>query len=396
MKLLGGILLTIGTAIGGGMLALPVATAPIGFYHSTLLLFGCWLVMTSGAFLVLEVNLWLPKDSNLVSMAKLTLGKVGQAIAWVTCLLLLYSLLAAYIAGGSDFLKNILTKMNVVLPAWGVSILFTFVLGAVVYFGIRSVDHVNRVLMAVKLGALILLIGSLAPHVSFSFLSGGELKYLSTSITVALTSFGFATIVPSLRSYFHDDVKKLRMVILIGSLIPLFFYIAWDFTVMGVIPREGSNGLIEMLNSGRSNSEFVNEIGNLLQRDVITKFADVFTSICLLTSFLGVALCLFDFLADGLGLVKSGWRKSLVFAATFFPPLLIVLFNPGVFISALAYAGIYCIVLLVFMPALMAWVGRYHKNIVSEFRVPGGKGLLLLLMLLSVLIIGQSLWSVFS
>ncbi|WP_328287250.1 aromatic amino acid transport family protein, partial [Legionella pneumophila] len=101
-KLIGGILLIVGTSIGGGMLALPVSTAEVGFTNSLFFLFFCWLVMTAGALLILEVNLRLPAGSNMISMAKSTLGLPGQVIAWITYLLLLYTLLAAYISGGSD------------------------------------------------------------------------------------------------------------------------------------------------------------------------------------------------------------------------------------------------------------------------------------------------------
>src|SRR5687767_12890429 len=99
-KLIGGILLIVGTAIGGGMLALPIAASQMGFVYSSLMLLVCWVIMTFSAFLVLEVNLWLPANSNIISMAKVTLGKSGQAVAWVTYLLLFYSLIAAYMAGG--------------------------------------------------------------------------------------------------------------------------------------------------------------------------------------------------------------------------------------------------------------------------------------------------------
>src|SRR5579883_1758407 len=160
-KLLGSVLLIVGTSIGAGMLGLPIATAQLGFTGSLILLFGCWFVMTAGALLLLEVNLWLPQNSNLISMAKATIGPIGQIIAWATFLLLLYSLLCAYIAGGSDLLHNLLLATGMNLPAWVASFLFTILFGTVVYCGIRSVDYVNRGLMFIKLGAYALLIGLL-------------------------------------------------------------------------------------------------------------------------------------------------------------------------------------------------------------------------------------------
>lgn len=395
MRLLGGILLITGSTIGGGMLALPIAAAQMGFVGSSILLFTCWCIMTASAFLLLEINLWLPRNNNVISMAKATLGRGGQVIAWVVYLLLLYSLLAAYIAGGSDFLRNLLATGHIIWPSWLVSILFTTILGYVVYQGIHSVDMTNRVLMFAKFGAFIFLVGLVSPHISLVNLSGGHATNLITSITVTLTSFGFATIIPSLRVYFHNDIRQLRLAILIGSLIPLLCYIAWNLTIMGVISRDGDNGLIAMGHSVHSASAFVNQLSVLLQRSTITMLAQVFTSICLLTSFLGVALCLADFLSDGLQLEKTGKNNWIIHGATLLPPLLVVLFYPGAFIAALSYAGIYIVVLLILLPAIMAWRGRYIKNIAQGYRVPGGKLLLVCLIVLAVLTLGQSILNIF-
>lgn len=396
-QLLGSILLIVGTTIGGGMLALPISTSQAGFFYSSLLLFGCWAVMTVSALLLLEINLWLPPRSNIISMAKATLGKTGQMVAWVTYLLLLYSLLAAYIAGGGDFLKNIIQSLHVSIPSGATSILFTLILGYIVFLGMYTIDKVNRFLMFLKLGTFFILVCLVMPNVTTAHLKGGEFQYVSASITVALTSFGFATIIPSLRSHFHDDVRQLRLAIIFGSLIPLICYILWDITVMGVIPREGAGGLVEIMHSGRSTSEFVAQLSAILNKETITVFAKIFTPVCLATSFLGVALSLSHFLADGFGLtkVKSLKNDLIIFIATFLPPILIVLFYPGIFISALSYAGIYCVILLLLLPTLMAWSGRYRRQIAKGYKVKGGKPLLIFMLIISALILGCSFYQIF-
>ena len=395
MKLLGGILLIVGTAIGGGMLALPIATSPIGFVNSSLMLFFCWLLMTASAFLMLEVNLWLPSNSNIISMVKATLGRGWQVVAWLTYLLLLYSLLAAYIAGGGDFFKTLLNLIHINMPNVVTFFVFTSIFGFIVYQGIKPVDMVNRALMIIKFSAFAALVILISSHVSLPHLAGGQFNSVTMSLTVAITSFGFSTIIPSLRVYFQNDVKKLRFAILVGSLIPLVCYIIWDFVIMGVIPRDGDHGLISMLHSGRSTSDFVNELSVLLQRDAITSFARIFTSICLLTSFLGVSLCLSDFLADGIGWDRTPKNRLLINLLTFVPPLLIVIFYPGAFITALSYAGIFCVILLALLPALMAWYGRYNKQIANGYRVFGGKALLVAVIGLSIGIILNSVIALF-
>jgi len=389
-KLFGGILLILGTAIGGGMLALPIATAEIGFLNALFLLFGCWLVMTLGAFLTLEVNLWLPPESNIISMAKATLGRPGQYLAWITYLLLLYSLLAAYIAGGGGFL-HIHIASALALPSWFSTLLFTSLLSIVVYKGIHSVDYINRGLMFTKLGVYVLLVILILPFISTVNLVDGQLKYITASVTVVITSFGFAVIIPSLRTYFNSNIAQLRRAIFIGSLVPLICYFLWTLAIMGAIPREGSHGLLAILYSKSSSTNFASSLSLILQNKTITVIAQAFTSICLATSFLGAALCLSDFLADGFDIKKIGKGKVTVAMATFLPPLMITLFWPGLFISALSYAGIYCVILQIILPALMAWRGRYLLKLASadSYQMPGGKLLLFLLTLIGIAILAK-------
>lgn len=376
-KLIGGILLIIGTSIGGGMLALPVSTAEIGFFNSLLFLFFCWAIMTAGALLILEVNVRLPIGSNMISMARTTLGLPGQIIAWVTYLFLLYTLLSAYISGGTDVFNSLLEKVNIHLPFWVTAGIFTALFSFVVYNGIRSVDYVNRGLMFGKLGVYLLLVLIIAPHVSIDGLQGGSLMAVSGTLMVLVTSFGFATIVPSLRDYFEDDVQTLRKVILFGSLIPLVCYIGWDAVIMGVISREGDSGLLSLMHSDHATSGLTFALSQAIESQFIHGFFGFFTSICMITAFLGVSLGLFDFLADGLKLNKTGHQGKMTLALTFLPPLAVVLINPGIYLNALSYAGVCCVVLLLILPVFMAWRGRtvVWQN-QAGIMVPGGNAVL--------------------
>src|SRR5262249_52334775 len=153
------------------------------------------------------------------------------------------------------------------------------------------------------------------------------------------TSFGYATIVPSLRIYFAGNVNKLIKAIFIGSLIPLICYIAWDAVIMGVIPLNGENGLVSILHSQSSTSDLANTLTAKANTSSITLFTKIFTSVCVLTSFLGVSLSLSDFLADGLQVEKKGMSSLFIHLLAFLPPLIIVIFFPNTFIKALEYAG---------------------------------------------------------
>lgn len=398
-KLLGGILLVTGTTIGAGMLALPIATAQLGFLGSILLLISCWILMTTCAFLFLEANLWLPANSNLVSISGATLGKTGQVITWGFYLLLLYSIISAYIAGGGDLFHFLLTSRGIAIPLPAASILFTCLLGSVVYLGIRSVDYVNRGLMFGKMGAYVLLVILIFPFITAQNLGGGEFKnFVSpSSITVTAVSFACLMIIPSLRNYFGEDIKSLKKAILIGMFIPLVCYIAWDMVIMGIIPINGSFGLKKMLHSSSSNSDLVVAVKNTVQNATVSVLIKFFTSICMATSFLSVSLSLSDFLSDGFGVAKRGFGNVFIFAFTFLPPLAVVLFYPDAFIRGLNYAGISVFVLMILLPPLMVWGGRYYRGFgQTAYQLGGGKSLLALIVLFATLMIGFGLKGVFN
>ncbi|WP_367607060.1 amino acid permease [Legionella sp. W05-934-2] len=390
-RLIGGILLIVGTSIGGGMLALPIANAATGFWQSTFFLILCWAAMTAGAFLILEANLYLKNGGHMVSMALLTLGKWGSAFTWLIYLILLYTLLCAYISGGSDVLNSLLKKMGYSLSDTYACLLFVIVFGAVVYSGIRQVDWLNRGLMFGKLGAFFFLIILISPYVDVSHFQGGDFHNISGTIMILITSFGFAIIVPNLRDYFEDDIKKLKQAILIGSLIPLFCYIAWDAVIMGSIANEGPHSLQSLIKSAHSTSDLAQQLSETIDNSLIQRLFHFFISISMLTAFLGVSLCLITFLADGFKWQQKGLKGGVLFTLTYLPPLIIVLHYPGAYIDALNYAGIFCVLLLLLLPAIMCWSGRsrYHSEPL-RYRVMGGQYLIAAVIIVSIILLTNS------
>ncbi len=389
-KIFGGAMLVSGTCIGAGMLALPVATAAGGFYPSCMLFIFCWLMMTLSAFFMLEVSLWYPQDTNLITMAKSTLGGVGEIIAWITYVLFLYALMTAYTAGASGIIGKVLAKAG--LPeSYGLWVTVG-IFAAIVYFGARSVDFANRIMMVGLIGAYIALVSTVVPKVTPQLLTHGDPTFLLTTGPLLVTSFGFHLLIPSLKNYLNSDVKALRIAIFLGSLLPLVVYLLWELLVLGVIPIKGEHGLIAILHEEQASGkqaviELTRLLTEILQNSHITLFAGIFGLCAMLTSFIGVALGLFDFFADGFKIEKTTKGKFSLAALTFLPPVLMALFYPR-FITALHYAGFFAAILLVIYPALMAWWGRYRLHLANGYRVSGGRVMLIISLIFGFCIIG--------
>jgi tyrosine-specific transport protein len=389
-KLIGGILLIAGTCIGGGMLGLPIATSQGGILASSLLFIACWILMCFTALLTLEVNLCFPRNSNVISMARATLGKPAEFLCWTVYLFFLYALVSAYIAGGQDVLRGLLQSVGIEWPAWLAGSVFVLVFGAIVTLGTKHVDLFNRLMMFVKFGSLFVLMTLIANHVHIQNYSSGQAHYLLPALTVVVTSFGFSIIVPSMRAYFHNDIKQVRMAILVGSFIPLLCYLAWEAVIVGAIPLEGDTGLARLMQSAEPVTSLVQSISFYIPADVVVILTKLFTSICILTAFVCVSLGLADYLADGFSVEKQGLNNIIVSLFTFIPPLIIAVFYPRAFILFLSIAGLCCVLLQALMPAMMAWRVRYHQKREMTYQVIGGKPALLLAMMASTVIMAVS------
>ena len=170
---------------------------------------------------------------------------------------------------------------------------------------------------------------------------------------VVLCAFGFAIILPSIRVYLGGDQKRLNRIFYIACLLPLLIYLAWIACIQAAVPRFGTNGLIGINNSANTISALMGHLVALTQSSWTHALGRAFISVCALTAFLGVSMCLFDFLKDGIGKIFIGKSRFRLALCTYLPPLLVVLINPRLFTEALAYAGALCVLLLIILPFVM-------------------------------------------
>lgn len=386
-KMIGCVLMILGTAVGAGMLALPLATSGANFQTTVAMMLFSWVVMTIGAFAILEVNLWFPSGAHLISMVDKTLGKPAKQLTWVVYLLLLYSALSAYLSGMGDIIHGLLQSAHIMLPRSLSTLLALLILGGVVSRGVSTVDVVNRSLMSIKLFSYFVLVFAVASHISLPNLVQGKYQIHTTALMVIITSFAFAFIVPTLRAYLNSDVPKLKKVILWGSLSPLIIYLIWTSCIQGMFMRTGDLGLVAISHASDPNSMLMKGITLLVNNTFLSDFAKLFMSICMVTSFLGVSMGLTDFIADGLQYSKKGIEGAKILGLTFIPPFVLVLFDPGIFIKALSYVGFFCVYLLILLPVAMLYYGRYRKSYEGVVVVPGGKKLLIIVGVIGILLL---------
>ena len=167
-KLLGSSLIISGTALGAGMLAIPMVLAQFGLWYGSLLMIFICFGTTYAALLLLEATLKAGGGLGLSSVARQTLGKVGQLVTNLLLYALLICLLMAYILGAADLLGQFTRAIGIELSASQTQILFTLIAGAVIACGTGVIDKLNRSLFFIMIASLSLSLALLLPDFRFA------------------------------------------------------------------------------------------------------------------------------------------------------------------------------------------------------------------------------------
>ncbi|AAP96294.1 tyrosine transporter [[Haemophilus] ducreyi] len=385
-KILGSALMIAGTTIGAGMLAMPLTSAGMGFGATLFLLISLWGLLAYTGLLFMEVYQTAPKrDVGVASLAEQYFGIVGRVLATATLLVLLYALLAAYITGGGSLLSGILPEiMDSQLTNKIAILLFTTLLGTFVVVGIKGVDGLTRVLFMGKIIAFLLVLAMMLPKAKIENLFAMPLDNLLviSVVPIFFTSFGFHVIMASINNYLEADIGKIRIAIYIGTAIPLIAYLLWQLATHGVLTQAE---FVEILKSDPSLNGLVKATSQITGSTFLGEMLRLFSALALITSFLGVAMGIFECIGDLLKRINLPTNRLVLTLVTFIPPLLFALFYPNGFIAALGYAGLLFAFYGMLLPIGLAWRARkLHPNL--PYRVSGGNSALLIALLMGIII----------
>lgn len=377
-----GVLLVTGTCIGAGMLALPIVTGFSGFLPSMVINTLCWLFMLLTGLLFLEATLWMKEGANVLSMASRFFGLIGKWVGGLTFLFLYYCLEVSYIAGGTPIFTSQLESLGLHLSGFNGYILFALSFGIIVLLGAWAINRVNFILMIGLILSYILLIIVGSTEVKFSYLSRQNWKLFLFAAPTLFSAYGYHNIIPSLTSLMHRHTRQLRWAIIIGTTIPFIIYAIWQWMIIGSISEA------QIAQAAAEGIPITQVLHNITGHPWVSFLGSYFGYFALVTSFLGVSLSMVDFLADGLSINRHGWKRILLCLAVFLPPALFAGSHPHVFLEALGIAGGFGEAILNgLFPIGMVWIGRYKMQLPSHQQVGGGRPLLVLLLLFTVLII---------
>lgn len=399
-SLFGGAMIIAGGTIGAGMLANPTSTAGVWFLGSLVLLAYTWFCMTSSGLMLLEANLHYPTGASFDTIVKDLLGQGWNVINGLSVAFVLYILTYAYITSGGGITEGFINQLlsseqhTVQIGRVSGSLIFCLVLAVFVWFSTKAVDRFTTVLIGGMVIAFILsvagLISSVKVEVLFDSMVQGEqqyLPYMLGALPVCLVSFGFHQNVPSLVKYYERDANRVMKSVFFGTAIALAVYVLWQLAVQGNLPRAEFAPVIE---KGGDIAVLLQALSKYIQTDFIALALRFFAYLAIATSFLGVTLGLFDYIADLCKFDDSRSGRTKTALITFLPPLLLSLAFPFGFVLAIGYAGLAATIWAVIVPALLAKTSR-RKFAQSNYLVYGGNFMIYFVILFGLLNIAAQL-----
>lgn len=379
-SLLGGTCIIASVCVGAGMLGLPSAGAGAWTLWSIGAITLTMMVMTLSGWMLLEAF----KHYDLrVSFDTVTRDLLGTRVNWFNNLMVYFVggiLLYAYISSSGQIIHDVLGINEKIA-----SVLFVLAFSAVVWHSTRAVDRISVLLIALMVMTFVFGISGLASNVDMAtlFASHGDsyAPFAMAILPVALTSFGYHHSASSMRAYYGEE-RKASHAIAGGTLIALALYVLWVISIFGNLPREQFGPVLE---DGGNVDALLSALSSVIASDKVAGAINAFSMAAILSSFIGVGLGVFDFLADFFHFDDTRQGRAKSWLVTFIPPLLLSLMFPFGFVMAIGYAGAAATVWTCIIPALLARKTRQRFPDDRGFKTPGGQAVIWLTITFGVL-----------
>ncbi len=228
-SLLQAIAILVGTTIGAGVFALPLAIQKLGFFLGFFLLF---LIMV----LILILNLSLAiiiqrtkKIHQLPGYAEIYIGKKAKKLMAISLFVYLYGAITAYLVVVSESLAYFLLNLNILF----LGLIYFLFVSFLIYLGIKTIGK-SELFFAISMFLIFALISffSITKKIpSFDFIFTPNSFFISYGI-MFFAFFGLFSI-PEMAEVLIDK-KKLKKAILIAVSIVFVFYVLFSLSVVNI------------------------------------------------------------------------------------------------------------------------------------------------------------------
>ncbi|MDR0595280.1 MAG: hypothetical protein LBF94_01085 [Puniceicoccales bacterium] len=357
---LNAIFLLAGTAIGSGMLSLPIILSKIDTIPMVILMLIFTALTYFSAIVRAELNFQSSASNSLEGISLLFSGPKVAWISKVSIRLLFFALLSAYIYGLSDILSVQLKVSPRLMMCCIACAVF-----ALLAYSEKLLLLLNRWLFAALLVVVLVIMLIMAAHVDRSILlvptrRSVHLGDLTIIAPILFTSFGFHGTIPSVTKLCRNDVRIVKLACLWGSVIPACVYTIWTASSLCLLKSRVPEQFQNLASGSVNLGEFIATLSNITNLPIIGTIIWVIATLAIVTSIFGVGLSLVDDLQAQRS--QNHHARILICGITIIPPLLIAIIVPNAFIQVLAFAGLLLVVIAFLVPTFLFFKAKIFQR----------------------------------
>ena len=227
---LAGLSILIGTCVGAGILGIPYVIAKVGFLIGLIYLFFVGLIIIFINLYLGEIILRTKKRHQLSGYAEKYLGKKGKFFMQFAFIFGIYSAIVAYLFGvGESFSFLFFANSDYSLI---ISLIFSGLMSFLLFRGLKALKRFEKWGVGFILLLLFMITFIFAKDITLLNLSNLNLNYLFLPFGVILFALLSFSVIPEV-SFILKDKKKLKRVLILGTLISVLFYTLFTFVVVG-------------------------------------------------------------------------------------------------------------------------------------------------------------------
>ncbi len=357
-----------GITIGAGVLTLPYVFSQVGILFGTLELFLVSVIIILITLYLAEVVLRTKGDHEVAGLVEKYLGKKGKACIVIVGILYIYGALLAYGIGLGEAINGVVGTDSFVS-----SIVVFLLLAGIVFFGLKVVTKAEIFLTPFIFVLIIILF-------FYAFNKIETTNYVASypeNFLIPLGPLFFALLgfwcVPDMKRIIKDN-KKFKKTIVIGVAGIALSYLLLVLIVVGVSGSDTtplfSFGISKYVNHG---------VGKLIH---------LFTIFTLTTSFVGLGFTLKEIYE-----LDYKWKNTVAWLGTFAIPFAFLFFKTADFLEVISITGAVASVFIIIILVLMFHKAKKKGTRKPEFSIPVPVWVNVLIILFSILIAVQTIWS---
>jgi tyrosine-specific transport protein len=342
-KLINSIFLVSGTAIGAGLISLPLAAANIGLFWSFIIILVSLFVAYVSSCMSINLSVIAKRGLSIVELSRSFSGNIAGSISMLSFYILSFALLTVYFSA----------VVSIISYFTGIHMnsLFAILCGGCFYLlfslKINAFNKTNSFLFLLLLLSVSVILCWLHTAqklpIETSCLKMKDLFYV---LPIIFTSFGVQNVCHFVCNYLEMDEKKIKKSFFYGILIAAVVYATWIYIILNTVYCVDTAFFQKILEHKVESGELVTFLCNFSASKYMALFFEGLTLFAIVTSAIGIGVGLVGSLKEISPLPVKKYTALAVIGI----PVLATIFIPNVFMRVLSFGGIIATVFVIFMP----------------------------------------------